>query len=53
MSATTTPAPAPAGAGSSSSSSGSRSLLAKLAAGTGVAAILAAGTIALWPASET
>jgi hypothetical protein len=47
MSATTTPAPASAGAGSS------RSLLAKLAAGTGVAAILAAGTIALWPASET
>ena len=49
MSATTTPAPASAGAGSKSSSS----LLAKLAAGTGVAAILAAGTIALWPASET
>ena len=48
MSAATTPAPASAGAGSKSS----RSLLAKLAAGTGVAAILAAGTIALWPASE-
>ena len=48
MSATTTsPAPASAGAGSS------RSLLAKLAAGTGIAAVLAAGTIALWPASAT
>ena len=51
MSATATPTtdapPASAGAG------GSRSLLAKLAAGTGIAAVLAAGTIALWPASET
>jgi hypothetical protein len=47
MSATTTTAPAQAGAGSS------RSLLAKLAAGTGVAAILAATAIAVWPASET
>ena len=47
MSATPTTAPATAGAGSS------RSLLAKLAAGTGIAAVLAAGTIALWPASET
>jgi hypothetical protein len=49
VSATTTPAPAPAGAGSTRS----RSLLAKVAAGTGVAALLAAATIAVWPASET
>ena len=47
MSATTTTAPAQAGAGSS------RSLLAKLAGGAGVAAILAATAIAVWPASET
>jgi len=48
MSATTTPAPAStAGAGSN------RSLLAKLAGGTTVAALLAAGAIAFWPASET
>jgi len=47
MSATTTsPAPASAGAGSSTS------LLAKLAGGTSLAAILAAVTIAVWPASE-
>jgi hypothetical protein len=46
MSATTDTAPAQAGAGSS------RSLLAKLVAGTGVAAVLAAATIAVWPASE-
>ena len=52
MSATATPStdapPASAGAGGSR-----RSLVAKLAAGTGIAAVLAAGTIALWPASET
>jgi hypothetical protein len=51
MSAATTPAtdtpPASAGAG------GRRSMLAKIAAGTGVAALLAAATIAVWPASET
>jgi hypothetical protein len=46
MSATSTTAPASAGAGSS------RSLLAKIAAGTGLAAILAATAIAVWPASE-
>lgn len=44
--ATTTPAPASAGAGS-------RSLLRKIAAGTSITALLAAGAIALWPASET
>jgi hypothetical protein len=32
---------------------GTGSLLAKLGAGTSIAAILAAATIALWPASET
>jgi hypothetical protein len=48
MSATPTPAPATtAGVGSN------RSLLAKLAGGTTVAALLAAGAIAFWPASET
>ncbi len=46
MSAITDTAPATAGAGTGS-------LLAKLGIGTGVAAILAAATIALWPASET
>jgi hypothetical protein len=46
MSATTTTAPAPAGVGSTTS------LLAKLAGGTSLAAILAAVTIAVWPASE-
>ena len=49
MSATTAPDTPPAQAAAGSS----RSLLAKLAAGTGIAALLAACTIALWPASET
>jgi hypothetical protein len=49
MSATTTAPETPASAGAGSS----RSLLAKAAAGTGVAALLAAATIAVWPASET
>jgi hypothetical protein len=47
MSTATTTAPAQAGAGSR------RSLLAKIGAGTGIAAILAATAIAVWPASET
>jgi hypothetical protein len=45
MSAVNTTAPASAGAGSGS-------LLAKIGAGTSLAAILAAVTIAVWPASE-
>jgi hypothetical protein len=46
MSATTTPAPASAGAGS-------KSLLRKIAAGSSITALIAAGAIAFWPASET
>jgi hypothetical protein len=46
MSALTDTAPAATGAGTGS-------LLAKLGAGTSLAAILAAVTIAVWPASET
>jgi hypothetical protein len=49
MSATQTTATPPASAGAGSS----RPLLAKLVAGSGVAALLAAATIAVWPASET
>jgi hypothetical protein len=50
MSATTTaPETPPAQAGGAA---GSRSLIGKIAAGTGIAAVLAATAIAVWPASE-
>jgi len=45
--ATTTPTPAEAGVGNN------RSLIRNIAAGTSIAAILAAVAIAVWPASET